>query len=144
MNLTSTLGISLLIVVASLCAAFADPLPRVVTQPGDDIRAVGDPGRPDNGAASDYGEGVEKAIDGTNAKYYNRSVYGGGYTGSGYIVTPALGATIVTGLSITSGNDSPGRDPVSFSLFGSNDDGKTLVPIVVGQAIPAFQDRNQN
>ena len=40
---------------------------------------------------------------------------------SGIQVTPALGATVVTGLTLTTANDVPGRDPVAFALYGSND-----------------------
>jgi hypothetical protein len=40
---------------------------------------------------------------------------------TGIQVTPAVGATIVTGLTFTTANDSPGRDPVKFELSGSND-----------------------
>ncbi len=117
---------------------------RAITLPGDQITPVGDSALPDSGAASDVGQGADKAIDGGGDKYYNRSHYGGAYSGSGYIVTPTLGAMVVTGLSVTSGDDSPNRDPASFSLYGSNDGGKTFAPIVVGQAIPAFTDRHQN
>ena len=126
-----------------LLGAGGTPL-MAVTLPGDAVTPIGDPALPDNGAASDVGQGAEKAIDGGGDKYYNRSHYGGAYGGSGYLVTPAAGASVVTGLSVTSADDSPGRDPTSFSLYGSDDGGKTFAPIVVGQAIPAFTDRHQN
>ncbi len=117
--------------------------PSLVTSADDNIAAIGDPALPDNGAASDVGQGVRKTIDGTSQKYYNRSVYTSGYAGSGYVVTPDTGASVVTGLALTSGDDSPGRDPASFSLWGSNDNAKTFVPIVAAQRIPTFSDRNQ-
>lgn len=124
--------------------ARADAAPLViVTLPNDPILPVGDPALPDSGTATDVGQGADRAIDGTGEKYYNRSHYGGAYAGSGYVVAPAVGATVVTGLSLTSADDVPGRDPTSFSLYGSNDDGKTFAAIVVGQAIPAFTDRHQ-
>ncbi len=44
-----------------------------------------------------------------------------GKTNSGFIVTPALGSSIVEGLEITTANDFPGRDPASFELYGTND-----------------------
>ena len=106
----------LLLCLRCACALAAVP-PVVVTLPGDFITPTGDPALPDNGAATDVGQGVDRAIDGTGEKYYNRSHYGVGYAGSGYVVTPAVGATVVTGLSITSGDDSPNRDPTSFSLL---------------------------
>jgi hypothetical protein len=44
-----------------------------------------------------------------------------GTGGSGLQITPAAGATIVTGLTLTTANDVPGRDPIAFELSGSND-----------------------
>ncbi len=40
---------------------------------------------------------------------------------SGIQVTPAVGATIVTGVTFTTANDVPGRDPIAFELYGSNE-----------------------
>ncbi|MBN1362276.1 MAG: carbohydrate binding domain-containing protein [Sedimentisphaerales bacterium] len=40
---------------------------------------------------------------------------------TGLRITPALGASIVTGLTLTTANDAPERDPVAFELYGSND-----------------------
>ncbi len=40
---------------------------------------------------------------------------------SGIQVTPAVGATVVTGLTLTTANDVPGRDPIAFELYGSNE-----------------------
>jgi hypothetical protein len=44
-----------------------------------------------------------------------------GTGGSGLQITPAAGATIVNGLTLTTANDVPGRDPIAFELSGSND-----------------------
>ncbi len=43
-----------------------------------------------------------------------------GTGGAGLQVTPSAGATIVTGLTFTTANDFPGRDPIAFELSGSN------------------------
>jgi len=40
---------------------------------------------------------------------------------TGIRVTPVVGATVVTGVSFTTANDSPERDPVGFELYGSNE-----------------------
>lgn len=40
---------------------------------------------------------------------------------TGIRVTPAVGATVVTELALTTANDAPERDPVSFEVYGSND-----------------------
>ena len=63
------------------------------------------------------GENPSLAIDGnTGTKYLN---FGGGQTG--FIVTPSVGASIVDGFTITTANDTPSRDPVEYTLFGTND-----------------------
>jgi len=40
---------------------------------------------------------------------------------TGIQVTPAVGATVVTSLTLTTANDVPGRDPIAFELYGAND-----------------------
>ncbi|MBT3635467.1 MAG: hypothetical protein HN531_00885, partial [Opitutae bacterium] len=60
--------------------------------------------------------------------------------GSGLILHTAKG--IVSGISLTSGNDSPERDPRSFVLSGSND-GEQFIEIARGE-IPPFKARNQS
>jgi hypothetical protein len=61
-------------------------------------------------------EAPPNAIDNDpTTKYLN-----GSPLNSGYIVTPAMGLSTVTGISFATANDSPGRDPTSFSLYGSN------------------------
>ncbi|MGI4789979.1 MAG: glycoside hydrolase family 95 protein [Janthinobacterium lividum] len=125
----------------TLTVASANPV--IITSPDDLIVAVGDPALLNNGAASDVGQGVRMAVDGTSQKYYNRSHYSSGFIGSGLLVTPDCGATVVTGLVLTSGYDEPGRDPASFSLSGSVDGGKTLTPIILSQKVPAFSGRDK-
>src|SRR5690606_24105952 len=49
-------------------------------------------------------------------KYLNR-----GGVNSGFIVTPAFGPSIVTGITATTANDFPERDPVGWQLFGTNE-----------------------
>jgi len=43
-----------------------------------------------------------------------------GTGGAGFQVTPMVGPTIATGLTFTTANDFPGRDPIAFELSGSN------------------------
>ena len=40
---------------------------------------------------------------------------------TGIRVAPAVGPTVVAGLTLTTANDTPGRDPITFELYGSND-----------------------
>jgi hypothetical protein len=59
-------------------------------------------------------EGVENAINDTALKYLDfRDL------GSGFIVTPSVGATVVSGLRLYPANDSVERDPASYQLLGS-------------------------
>jgi hypothetical protein len=44
-----------------------------------------------------------------------------GTGGAGIRITPLDGPSVVTGLSFTTANDVPGRDPIAFRLSGSND-----------------------
>ncbi|MCP4609260.1 MAG: hypothetical protein GY845_11155, partial [Planctomycetes bacterium] len=94
------------------------PTPADVTAAGDAIQGV-----PNDG---DWpgGETPDLAIDDNSATKYLH--FKGdfdpdpGTGGSGFQVTPS-GATVVTGLTLTTANDVPGRDPISFELSGSND-----------------------
>ncbi len=102
--------------------------PPDVTKPGDPIIASSN-----NSPASDI---AANAIDDTAAKYLNYDILDTGFT-----VIPSIGATVVTGLSLTSANDAPERDPITCLLFGSND-GVSFVQIFSG-SVPAFTSRLQ-
>ena len=108
-----------------------------VTRPGDTITSI----FPESPVAA---ERAEKAIDNDpNTKFFNMGTdkdYAVPMTGvTGVIVSPSAGRTVVTGLALTSGNDSPERDPTSYRLEGSND-GTTYSPIAEGP-VPAFNGR---
>jgi hypothetical protein len=62
------------------------------------------------------GEDASKAFDGNpNTKYLNFDKFNAG-------VTIKLNAgRVVTGFTLTTANDFPGRDPTSYKLYGSND-----------------------
>lgn len=103
------------------------PTRRDITQPDDFIVPTS--------LNSPAGEDVAKAIDNTSqTKYLNFDKLDAGFT-----VTPAAGRTVVTGLRLTSANDSPDRDPTSYVLAGS-DDGRGFVEIARG-AVPEFNGR---
>jgi hypothetical protein len=108
-----------------------------ITAPGDEITTVNT--RTD-GTHSPAGEEVDKVIDNeTSTKYLNRDG-----VGSGLIVTPSAGSSIIKAISITSGNDSaefPDRNPTSFLLEGSND-GSAFVEIASG-TVPSFSENFQ-
>jgi hypothetical protein len=75
---------------------------------GDSAPAPGDPSTPAN-------EGVTNALNNTTSKYLNFLDLG-----SGFIVQPAIGNTIVTGIRLYTANDSEARDPASYLLEGGN------------------------
>jgi len=99
-----------------------------VTAPGDIVQGVPNDG-PYDGSGFDNGwpldwpftgnhETPVQAIDNLNsAKFLH---FKGDTEPTGIRVTPSMGATIVTGLTLTTGNDAPARDPISFELSGSN------------------------
>ncbi|HXJ56582.1 MAG TPA: immunoglobulin domain-containing protein, partial [Verrucomicrobiae bacterium] len=96
--------------------------PGDVTVPGDPIVATSN-----NSPGS---EGVANAIDNAPTKYLNFDKVNTGFT-----VTPSVGDTIVIGLSLTSANDAPDRDPATYDLSGSLD-GVTFFPIASGDVPP--------
>jgi len=86
-----------------------------------DITIKGDAlkGFPDYSGAWPAAEVPANAIDDSiTTKYLNF----GGKTQppSGFVVTPVIGATVVTGLTFTTANDAAERDPVAWELYGSN------------------------
>jgi len=89
-----------------------------VTSPGDVVLGVPNDGDwPGN-------EAPPLAIDNNvNAKYLH---FKGDFDpgdppgGAGFQVTPSIGPSIVTGLTFTTANDAPERDPTAFALYGSN------------------------
>jgi len=90
-----------------------------ITAPGDIVKGV-----PDDG---DWpgAETPPNAFDNNvNTKYLH---FKGdfdpdpGTGGAGIRITPLDGPSVVTGLSFTTANDVPGRDPIAFRLSGSND-----------------------
>jgi concanavalin A-like lectin/glucanase superfamily protein/HYR domain-containing protein/Ig-like domain-containing protein len=82
--------------------------PTDVTQPGDPIIPTSN--------FSPGSEGVVNAIDNTDKKYLNFDRLNTGFT-----VTPSVGGTLVSGITLKSANDAPERDPSSYRLEGSLD-----------------------
>jgi hypothetical protein len=90
-------------------------VPQDVTQPGDAIIP--------SSANSPASEAVANAIDNKTTKYLNfDSGQNNVFKPSGFVVTPSVGKTLVTGIAMQSANDSPNRDPKTITLEGSNDD----------------------
>jgi hypothetical protein len=88
-----------------------------VLQPGDTIIPVVN--------NSPAGEAVQFAIDNTTSKYLNFGLNAGSATPVGFIVTPSLGSTFVTGIRLFTASDATERDPANTILEGSNNGGNT-------------------
>src|SRR5262245_38396776 len=102
-----------LVAALSVSTAFAQ---KNVIQPGDPIVA--------SSSNSPGSEGVANAIDGTQAKYLNFDAANDAKT-AGFVVTPSIGATVITGVAMQSANDAADRDPKAILIEGSNDDTAT-------------------
>ena len=112
MKLNSGLGFWMAIALLAALAGTAHAQKNVI-QPGDPVVA--------SSANSPGSEGVANAIDGTQAKYLNRDSANDAKT-SGFMVTPSVGVTWVTGVAMQSANDAADRDPKAITIEGSNDD----------------------
>jgi hypothetical protein len=114
--------------------------PKDVTQPTDPTVA--------SSANSPGSEGVANAIDNGPAKYLN---FDGKQNAkpTGFVVTPAIGSTVVIGMTIQSANDGPERDPLNVKIEGSNDDtisgfnSGTWEEVTTINNIPEFTERFQ-
>ncbi|NQV32780.1 MAG: discoidin domain-containing protein, partial [Phycisphaeraceae bacterium] len=83
-----------------------------ITTPGDAVQGV--PNDDDWPAA----ESPDLAFDDDTAtKYLHRK---GGSMATGFQITPIVGSTVVTGITLTTANDVANRDPITFELSGSN------------------------
>ncbi|HEX7862942.1 MAG TPA: LamG-like jellyroll fold domain-containing protein [Verrucomicrobiae bacterium] len=93
-------------------------VPQDVTQPGDVIFA--------SSANSPPSEGVANAIDNKTTKYLNFDSGRdgnqiGNFSPSGFAVSPAIGRTLISGITMQSANDAQDRDPEVVLIEGSND-----------------------
>jgi len=110
----------ILIVIASmLIFSGAAQAGRDITAPGDIIHGI-----PNDGISQDDNHGwpgnepPHQAIDDRiDTKYLH---FKGEIEPTGFRVTPAVGPTVVTGLTFTTANDAEPRDPIEYELWGSN------------------------
>ncbi|MCH8218745.1 MAG: carbohydrate binding domain-containing protein, partial [Planctomycetes bacterium] len=90
-----------------------------VTGPGDVVVGVPDEARDGSVAGWPGGEHPALAIDdNTGTKYLH---FKGEVEPTGFRVAPAIGPTVVTGLTFTTANDATERDPITYELSGSNE-----------------------
>lgn len=102
-----------------------------VTQPTDPVQIVNGIDDGDGSVGPPPAAETEvNAFDNTTAKYLNFQDLN-----SGVIVTPAANnglGTVVSAMRLYTANDSPERDPASYTLEGSNDGGGTWTMISAG------------
>ncbi len=111
--------LNIVVIVSSfLFSSITSVAPADFTKPGDIVHGVpNDSDWPGN-------EAPPLAIDDNTATKYLH--FKGdfepnpGTGGAGFRVTPSSSQRIVTGLTFTTANDAPGRDPIAFELYGSN------------------------
>jgi Concanavalin A-like lectin/glucanases superfamily/F5/8 type C domain len=91
-----------------------------VTAAGDAVQGVPNDGVTTGGNDNGWpaGETPELAIDDDTATKLLH--FKGNLEPTGIQVTPSVGATVVTGITFTTANDAPERDPAAFELYGSN------------------------
>lgn len=104
-------------VTSSVATAILFSTNTDVTQPGDPITSFG---------ANLFGDGaVSHAIDNDLG-----TKFGAGVSGPcGLVVSPSVGATLVTALRFFTANDAPERDPADYKLEGSINGGSTYTLI---------------
>jgi len=106
--------------------------PSDITTPGDAVLGV-----PNDG---DWpgAETPDLAIDDdVNTKYLH---FKGETEPTGFQVTPMLGSTLVTGLTLTTANDAIERDPIQFELYGSNESIDGPYELIAAGEVADFND----
>jgi hypothetical protein len=91
-----------------------------VTAPGDAIQGVPNDGLHDGSRNFGWWRWHSPDLvidDDVTTKYLH---FKGETETTGFQITPTSGATIVTGLTLTTANDFPARDPLAFEFYGSN------------------------
>lgn len=76
-----------------------------------------------SGVDYNAGEGPANLVDGgTTNRYFNRAQDSANDPGvnTGFVVTPSMGASIVTGFQLATAADTPPRDPLTITIEGSN------------------------
>jgi concanavalin A-like lectin/glucanase superfamily protein len=103
-----------------------------VTAPGDLVQGV-----PNDG---DWpgAETPDLAIDDDAATKFLH--FKGATEPTGIQVTPILGSTLVTGLTLTTANDAIERDPIQFELYGSNESIDGPYELITAGEIADFND----
>jgi hypothetical protein len=105
-----------------------------ITMPGDNVKGV-----PDDGDWPGAEYPALAVDDDVNTKYLH---FKGSDQPTGITVTPAA-KQIVTGITFTTANDAPERDPIMFELYGSNDGIDGEYELIASGEIVDFNDPNE-
>jgi alpha-L-fucosidase 2 len=128
---------------ASLPTLAADQ--KATTQPSnlnsefDEYFPVGDPSKDAYGESRS--ESILEMFDGRKQKYFNNSSYGKDYPGSGLIIYPRAGRTMLRAFHIRSAEDAPQRDPSLVTVEGTRDGGRSFEVIAKELPVPPFTAR---
>jgi hypothetical protein len=132
------------LVLVAAAAAHAGPVIGLdVTDPADTIVRIDGADDGDGQLTTPGGdnpppnETVENAIDDDDGtKYLNFLDLGSGFQ----VTLDTYGPAALTGIALTTANDSPARDPASVTITGSNN-GIDWFPIITDLATPLSDDR---
>jgi hypothetical protein len=114
--------------------------PADVTAPGDVVKGV--PDEPRDGSVAGWPDGEYPGLavdDDVTTKFLH---FRGEVSPTGFVVEPASGSSIVTGLTFTTANDAAERDPISFELSGSNESIDGPYELIASGDIVDFSDPN--
>ncbi len=106
-----------------------------VTVPGDTVALIA--------GTAPANEDAPNAINNNTTKFLNRDMddFAPFDPPVGFTVKPSVGGTIVNVLRLYTANDAEGRDPASYQLEGSNDDGGSWTMISSGAlALPTARN----
>ncbi|MBN2316426.1 MAG: hypothetical protein JXM79_21040 [Sedimentisphaerales bacterium] len=111
-----------------------------VTRPGDVIKGVPNDGVTTGGNDNGWppNELPKFAIDDQILTKYLH--FKGNFEPTGIRVTPSVGPTIVTGITLTTANDAVERDPVEYELYGSNESIDGPYTLIAEGSIVDFAD----
>src|SRR4030042_5614790 len=135
----------LLLIVVIVCTLLLSSMAMAqgghVTMPGDIVQGVPNDGIEDGGDDSGWPPNELPRFgfdDQILTKYLH---FKGDVEPTGLRITPAMGPTVVTGLTFTTANDAGPRDPVEYELSGSNVSIAGPYPLIATGPIVAFDKR---
>ena len=134
-------NVSILIVLAfMLVLSGAAQAGQDITAPGDIVVGVPNDGIEDGGDDSGWPPNELPPFGFDNQILTKYLHFKGDVEPSGLRITPAVGPTLVTGLTFTTANDAVERDPIEYELSGSNDSIDGPYTLIAAGPIVDFAD----